>query len=144
MDALDLTKAPPRAPRVPLAGLDLIMAARTVDKMRASLPGGNLGDYQIPGFSLRMLEAIGIREDDFRKEVIGASGDAEIAAWIRERTTPEKIAASNAALEARRVKDRIEDEAWRKRYPHGVNKPLETPLIDVLSEDDQLTFYGAR
>jgi Domain of unknown function (DUF5069) len=144
MDALDLTKAPPRAPRARLAGLDLIMAARTVDKMRASLPGGNLGDYQIPGFTARMLEAIGISEDDFREEVIRASDDAEIAAWIRERTTPEDIAASNAALEARRVRDRLDDEVWRKRYPHAVNKPPDTPLIDVLSEDDELTFYGAR
>lgn len=144
MDALDLTKAPPRAPRTPLAGLDLIMAARTVDKMRASLPGGNIGEYQIPGFSTRMFDAIGISEDDFRKEVVRASGDAEIAAWIREHTTPERIAASNAALEARRVKDRLDDEAWRKRYPHAVTMPPETPLVDILSKDDQLTFYGAR
>jgi hypothetical protein len=144
MDALDLTKAPPRAPRTPLAGLNLIMASRTVDKMRASLPGGNIGAYQIPGFTMRMLDAIGISEEDFRAEVIRASSDAEIADWIRGRTTPEKIAASNAALENRRVKDRLEDEAWRKRYPFAVNKPPETSLIDVLSEDDQLTFYGAR
>jgi hypothetical protein len=144
MEALDLTKAPPRAPRAPLAGLDLIMAARTVDKMRAELPGGNLGAYQIPGFSTRMLEAIGISEGDFREEVIGASNDAEIAAWIRERTTPEDIAASNSALLERRVKHRLDDEAWRKRYPHAVHLPPETPLIDALSEDDQLTFYGAR
>jgi hypothetical protein len=144
MDALDLTKAPPRAPRALLAGLDLIMAARTVDKMRAALPGGNIGAYQIPGFTTRMLDAIGITEDDLRAEVVRASSDAEIADWIRSHTSAEKIAASNAALENRRVKDRLEDEAWRKRYPFAVSKPPETPLIDVLSEDDQLTFYGAR
>jgi hypothetical protein len=144
MDALDLTKAPPRTPRASLAGLDLIMAARTVDKMRAALPGGNLGEYQVPGFTTRMLDAIGISEDDFRAEVARASNDAEIAAWIRERTTPQKIAASNAALESRRVKDRLDDEAWRKRYPHAVSMPPETPLIDILSKDDELTFYGAR
>jgi hypothetical protein len=144
MDALDLTKAPPRAPRAPLADLDLIMAARSVDKMRAALPGGNLGDYQVPGFTTRMLDAIGISEDDFRAEVARASNDAEIAAWIRERTTPERLAASNAALESRRVKDRLDDKAWRKRYPHAVSMPPETPLIDILSKDDELAFYGAR
>jgi hypothetical protein len=144
MDALDLTKTPPRAPRAPLAGLELIMAARTVDKVRASLPGGNLGAYQMPGFSTRMLEAIGIGEDDFRAEVMRASTDAEVASWIRERTTPEKIAASNAALEERRVKDRLDDETWRKKYPHAVNLPPDTMLIDMLSKDDELTFFGAR
>jgi hypothetical protein len=35
------------SPRELLPGLDLSMAARTVDKMRATLPGGNLGSYQI-------------------------------------------------------------------------------------------------
>ena len=144
MDPLDLTKAPPRAPRTPLADLDLIMAARTVDKLRASLPGGNLGAYQVPGFSTRMLETIGVSEDDLRAEVERASSDAEIAAWLRARTTPEKIAASNAGLEERCVKDRLEDEAWRKKYPHAVSMPPETPLIDMLSKDDQLAFFGAR
>ena len=144
MDPLDLTKAPPRAPRTPLADLDLIMAARTVDKLRASLRGGNLGAYQVPGFSTRMLETIGVSEDDLRAEVERASSDAEIAAWLRARTTPEKIAASNAGLEERCVKDRLEDEAWRKKYPHAVSMPPETPLIDMLSKDDQLAFFGAR
>jgi hypothetical protein len=144
MDALDLTKAPPRAPRTPLADLDLIMAARTVDKVRASLPGGNLGSYKIPGFSSQMLEAIGVSEDDFRDAVVRASRDAEIAAWLRERVTPEKLNAFNAAVSARRVEHRLSDEAWRKTYPHAVSLPPETPLIDMLSQDDQLAFFGAR
>jgi hypothetical protein len=38
MDALDLTKAPPRAPRETLAGV--VFLPRTIDKMRATLPGG--------------------------------------------------------------------------------------------------------
>ncbi|HUA09736.1 MAG TPA: DUF5069 domain-containing protein [Candidatus Acidoferrales bacterium] len=144
MDALDLTKAPPRAPRTPLAGLDLIMAARTVDKVRASLPGGNLGSYQIPGFSTLMLEAIGISEEEFRDQVTRAANDGEIAAWLRERVTPEQIAAFNTTICERRVKHRLEDEAWRKKYAHAVSMPPETPLIDMLSKDDELAFLGAR
>ena len=42
MTPLDLTKQPPRSPRAPLGHLDLVMAARTVDKIRATLPGGNI------------------------------------------------------------------------------------------------------
>lgn len=144
MEALDLTKAPPRGPRTPLASLNLIMAARTVDKMRASLPGGNLGSYNVPGFSVQMLEAIGISEDALRGEVARASTDEDIAAWIRGQTTPEKIAAFNEKIQARRIKDRLDDEVWRKKYPHGVSMPPETPLIDFLSKDDELAFLGAR
>ncbi len=120
------------------------MAARTVDKMRASLPGGNLGAYQIPGFSAQMLEAVGINEDALRDEVKRASNDAEIAAWIRQRTTPEKIVAFNEKILERRVKHRLDDEAWRKKYPHAVHLPPEMPLIDMLSKDDELAFFGAR
>jgi hypothetical protein len=144
MEALDLTKAPPRPPRARLADLDLIMAARTVDKMRATLPGGNLGSYNIPGFSTQMLEAIGVSEDDFHGAVERASSDADVAAWLRERVTPEKVDAFNAAIVARRIEHRLSDEAWRKKYPHAVSMPPETPLIDMLSKDDQLAFFGAR
>ena len=38
------------------------MAARTVDKLRATLPGGNLGEYQITGFSSRLIETLGLPE----------------------------------------------------------------------------------
>ena len=61
MDALDLTRRPPRSPREPLSGLDLLMVARTVDKIRATLPGGNIGEYQITGFSSRLLLKLGHR-----------------------------------------------------------------------------------
>ncbi len=144
MEPLDLTKAPPRAPRTPLADFDLIMAARTVDKLRATLPGGNLGAYNMPGFSTQMLEAIGVSEDDFRTEVARASSDAEIAAWLRDRVNVEKIDAFNAAITQRRIEHRLSDEVWRKKYPHGVAMAPETPLIDFLAKDDELAFLGAR
>jgi hypothetical protein len=48
------------------------MLARTIDKLRATLPGGNIGAYSIPGFSARMLSAIGVSEDDARSfEALG-------------------------------------------------------------------------
>ncbi|HEY1882314.1 MAG TPA: hypothetical protein VGG51_04665 [Candidatus Cybelea sp.] len=62
MNALNLTKQPPRSPRELLPGLSLLMAARTVDKLRATLPGGTLGEYQITGFSSRLIEALGFPE----------------------------------------------------------------------------------
>ena len=60
MEPLDLTQRPPRSPRLLLGDLELLMIGRTVDKLRATLPGGNIGLYKIDGFSSRLLKAMGI------------------------------------------------------------------------------------
>ncbi|MBV9232887.1 MAG: DUF5069 domain-containing protein [Candidatus Eremiobacteraeota bacterium] len=88
MDALDLTRRPPRSPREPLADLDLVMLARTVDKLRATLPGGNLGSYQITGFSSHLLERLGIAEAQLRETIARADSDEAVAAWIRAHSDP--------------------------------------------------------
>ncbi len=140
MDALDLTQRPPRPPREPLAGLDLIMAARTVDKLRASLPGGNLGIYHISGFSEVLLKKLGITEDEMRAVVQRAAGDADVAAWIAGRSTPEQIAAVNDTIPKRLVKDRVDDPEFVKKYPLLPTLPGDTPLIDMLPLDDAAAF----
>jgi len=140
MQPLDLTKAPPRMPRAPLADLNLIMAARTVDKLRAMLPGGNVGGYKIPGFSSRLMELLGITQEEFLAQVASAHSDADVAAWLRTRCTPIQIAEANGALPARCVRDRINDEAFVSSYPHARLLPLDLPLIDFLPIDDTIAF----
>jgi len=140
MDALDLTKAPPRPPRTPLADLELIMAARSVDKIRATLPGGNLGTYQIKGFTMRLLDSLSITEDDFREAVARAKSDAEVAAWLREHCTTEQFDAFNRTIAQRVVGDRIADGDFLEKYPNAVTLPLDTPLIDMLKDDDAHCF----
>ena len=100
MDALDLTKQPPRAPREMLPGLNLLMIARTVDKLRATLPGGNSGDYKIAGFSERVLNALDIEEAAMRDAVAAAKNDAEIAAWVAAHSDASRFDAVNAAISA--------------------------------------------
>lgn len=58
MKPLDLTKTSPRSPREQLVGL--VFIPRTIDKMRALLPGGNPGKYHVEGASLALLEGIGV------------------------------------------------------------------------------------
>ncbi|MBV9971796.1 MAG: DUF5069 domain-containing protein, partial [Candidatus Eremiobacteraeota bacterium] len=67
MEPLDLSKRPPRSPKLELDGLTML--PRTIDKIRATLPGGNLGPYRIAGFSQRMLDAIGVTEEQLRDAV---------------------------------------------------------------------------
>ena len=62
MDALDLRKAPPRRPRAELA--DVVFMPRSIDKIRATLPGGDLGAYTISGFTATMFDMLGIALED--------------------------------------------------------------------------------
>ena len=140
MKALDLTQRPPRSPRELLPGLDLLMAARTVDKLRATLPGGNIGEYQITGFSSSLLNALGIAESSLRKAIAGAQSDEEIAAWIREHSDPQRYAEINEKLQSRTVGERLSDPEFLKRYPSARRLPPETSRLDHLIADDAESF----
>lgn len=140
MNSLDLTHSPPRSPRELLPGLDLLMAARTVDKLRATLPGGNIGEYQITGFSSSLLNALGVSEAVLRKVVADAQSDAEVATWIVEHTDPERYADINAKLEARTIGERLNDPEFLRRYPNARNLPPETSRLDHLTADDAAAF----
>lgn len=140
MKPLDLTKQPPRSPRAPLAKLDLLMAARTVDKLRATLPGGNIGSYQITGFTSSLLNRLGIAEHQLREAVERASTDAEIADWIEAHSDPSKYAEINAAFEAPKIGERLDDVAFVTRYPIVRDLPPDTARIDMLDADDAKEF----
>ena len=140
MNALDLTKRPPRSPRELLPGLDLLMAARTVDKIRATLPGGNIGSYQITGFSSRLLERLGIVESLLREAVAGAASDAEIAQWIAAHSDAGRYAEINAALERATVGERLSDPEFVARYPIARRLPPDTSRLDLLVADDKEAF----
>lgn len=140
MDALDLTKHPPRSPRALLPGLDLLMAARTVDKLRATLPGGNIGEYQITGFSSSLLNALGISEAVLRNVIAGAASDDEVAKWIRDHSDAQRYREINAKLAARTVGERLNDQEFLRRYPSARNLPPETSRLDHLIADDAEAF----
>ena len=136
MEPLDLTKAPPRSPYVQLGGL--YMLARTIDKMRAQLPGGNTGAYQVAGFSTIMLEGIGIPADDLQAVVALASDEEEVVAWVRKHGDASKYAHVNATLESKTVAERLDDPEFLKKYPFAKTLPPETPRLRMLELDDAL------
>lgn len=138
MDPLDLTQSPPRSPYAELGGL--YMLARTIDKIRATLPGGNLGSYQIVGFSQRLFERLGIAEDDLRAVVALAAGDDEVAAWVRKHSDPSAYANINAALEQPTVGQRLDRPDMVAKYPILTTLPPEMPLLRMLEIDDAQSF----
>jgi hypothetical protein len=138
MEALDLRKAPPRSPHVELGGL--LMLARTIDKLRATLPGGNPGVYYIKGFSRGLLDGLGISEDSLREVVARANGDEEVVAWVREHSDPSKYPQINAAMQSATVGQSLERTGFLERYPSAKNLPVETTLFEMLDVDDAAMF----
>ncbi len=140
MDALDLTRRPPRNPREAYAELDLFMLARTVDKLRATLPGGNIGAYQITGFSSRLLLKLNIAEAVLRDVIARATSDAEVAAWIREHSDPAIFPEINAGFERMTIGERLGDAEFVRRYPVARTLPPEASRLDLLAADDAEAF----
>jgi len=139
MKPLNLSAHAPRKPSERLAGV--IFLARTVDKLRASLPGGDLGAYKVDGFSTRMLGYLGITEAELAAAVARADSDADVEAFILERTTPEVREDSNAKLLERNVGTYIDTlEGFLDRYPIAKDLPRETTIIEMLELDDTALF----
>ncbi len=137
MQALDLSIAPPRAPRAELSGI--VFLPRSIDKARASLPGGNLGEYTMKGFTATMLEMFGITAEDFIVRVHAATTDEEIAAFVRATASAEQIAAWQA-LVGKRLPRNGDRAAAIEHYPWLANRPDLILTLDVLEEDDRQMF----
>ena len=137
MQPLDLSAGPPRDPRAELAGITFL--PRTIDKARADLPGGNPGDYRMPGFSERMLEILGIDGEAFASEVGRARSDEDVARFVASSTTPEKIAEWNDFI-LHRLPSGGDRNAAYERYPWLRERPDIILALDVLTEDDRLAF----
>jgi hypothetical protein len=139
MDPLDLSTRPPRAPHAEIGGV--IFLPRSIDKARATLPGGDPGPYVLPGFTGMMLETLGIGEAAFVSAVAAAASDDDVVAFVAAHTTPEKIAAWNAHVSQRRPRngDRV---AALEVYPWLAERPDLILGLDVLAEDDRQYFAG--
>lgn len=139
MKPLDLTKQPPRSPREQLAGIYFL--PRTIDKMRALLPGGNIGSYKIDGMSTRMLSIIGISADDLQAEVARAASDDEVAAWVLEHSDASRHDEANRAAAQRSMNDVAPENRDRVKqmYP-GYEKIAGGLFFDIIDADDAEMF----
>jgi hypothetical protein len=120
MESLDLSHAHPRDTRAELAGVTFL--PRSIDKFRATLPGGELAGYSIDGFTGRMLENLGIAPDAFRAEVARAAGDGDIATYVREHAVPGGIDAWNEYVLKRELyggdrAEAIAENPWLAEHP---------------------------
>ncbi|HXO96922.1 MAG TPA: DUF5069 domain-containing protein [Chthoniobacterales bacterium] len=153
MKSLDLTAQPPRSPYQMMEGL--FMLPRTIDKLRANLPGGKIGTYTIrgsspllPGLSLVLLDGIGVTEQRLLEVVERASVEEEIADWLRQNGDLSTIAATlNQKLLGRRIEDVqavVPPAVIAKVYPFMHEMAKTTPMFEVLLEDDRLLALQAE
>jgi hypothetical protein len=145
MTPLDLRTQPPREPRETLLGFYFL--PRTIDKLRADLPGGSAGDYlnHDTGFSAFVVKRLGLNMEDLRAAVARSADETELTAWLAERIDRAGAPALNAKLETF-VIDRMSPEDQRLvrlRHPVVAERPELSKILDILDADDRLAFGGA-
>ena len=143
MEPLDLTARPPRSCYEELDGLMLL--PRTIDKMRALLPGGNPGVYlinaHIIGISGYLLHRLGVTEDAFRDAVASAQSDTDVATWLRSQTDVSQYPAINESLRKLRRKHVQDQEFFRGLYAEVLAAdPQMEYIMDIIEADDRLMF----
>jgi hypothetical protein len=141
--APDLTRHPPRGPRVRLGGY--VQLPRILDKARASL-AGRLGAYDFPAPLDRHFYAFtGVSAADLLALVRSGAGDTEVLSWIHARVdrTPAEVEAWSESL-ARHAPDDAEMHAWFAgeiaRLAPG-RDDIRT-YFDLLDLDDYVSFGG--
>jgi hypothetical protein len=88
--APDLSKHPPRSPRVKLGGF--VHLPRLLDKARAAAVG-QLGEFCFPcALDKRLIDFIGIPADTLLAQVKSGKSDSEMLAFINEAMSPKRSA----------------------------------------------------
>jgi hypothetical protein len=139
---LDLRKRAPRAPRETILGFYFL--PRTIDKLRAELPGGDPGAYinEERGFSAYVVRRIGLDMNELRQAVAEAPDEAALVEWLAARVDASAAPAINAKLETFVVERMSADDQLlvRSRHPVMATRPDLSKVLDILDADDREAF----
>lgn len=114
---------------------------RTIDKMRALMPGGNPNGYfingTIKGISGFLLERLGVSEDELREVIQRVDDEDEVAAWLRTRVDVSIYPILNATLQRIEPRHSQDPEAVRAEYFEVLrDQPQLRTIFDILAADD--------
>jgi len=140
--AKDLTKEPPRSPRIRLGGY--VILARTTDKCRAFL-AGNIGEYHYDCPLDNMLFGFkGVTGDDFKAKVQSGASDADLVEWIDSHGAPKTFAEVKEwsdGMEAMNPYNDPERREWFSEQTRALGlDPATTTLFDWLEADDKASY----
>lgn len=145
LNAPDLTKRPPRSPRVRLGGYAIL--PRMLDKGRATIAGKN-GEYHYAcPLDQRFLEFAGVDPKALKKELAKGRGDGEILEWINAHSKTKPSAHEIAAWSALHDQRAPADPESRKFFNevHAKLAPKREDIVtwfDLLDLDDYVSFGG--
>lgn len=143
--APDLTRRPPRSPRVRLGGYTIL--PRVLDKARASLVG-RLGDYKFNSpLDTLLFGFTGVTAEELLAQVQAGAGDFEVLGWLnaKARKAPHEIAAWSAWTET--YSDHgTEGHQWLGEGIAQLDARREDidTVFAYLDLDDHLSFGGSR
>jgi len=144
MQPLDLRFRPPRGPRETMDGLCFL--PRTIDKLRAELPGGHIGPYlnEARGVSEYMCRRVGLSMDALRAIVAEAADEDDLAARLRGRLDPAVVEETNRKLESLTIERLSPDDQAIVRSHHPVLevRPELVRFFDIFEADDRATYPG--
>jgi hypothetical protein len=141
----DLTRRPPRSPRVRLGGY--VILPRMLDKGRADV-AGTLGEYHYAcPLDQGFLEFTGVDPDALKAQLAQGKGDGEILAWIHAQAKPHRTDSEIASWSAYQEQCGPSDWDMREFYTeeHKRIAPERKDLytwFDLLDLDDYFTFGG--
>ena len=141
----DLTKQPPRSPRVRLGGYAIL--PRVLDKCRAVI-AGKQGEYKYAcPLDQRFLEFAGIDAAALKKQVATGAGDGEILAWVNKhsKTKPSApdIIAWSAWQEQRGPSDPDSRDYFNNLHRQaGPKREDIATWFELLDVDDYVSFGG--
>jgi hypothetical protein len=144
-NAPDLTKQPPRSPRVRLGGY--VIFPRMLDKGRAVLAGRN-GEYNYAcPLDQRFLDFTGVDPKALLKQLAKGKGDGEILEWTQAsakfKRTDSEIAAWSALGEQRAPSDPESREYFNGLHTKTAPKREDIATwFDLLDVDDYVSFGG--
>ena len=141
----DLTKRPPRSPRVRLGGY--VILPRMLDKARATLAGQN-GEYEYNcPLDQRLLEFLGVDAEGLKKQLAAGQGDWGVLQWIqghpRNKRTAGEIEAWSNEQEHRRPGDAESREHFQELLAKAAPARKDiTTWFELLDLDDFVSFGG--
>jgi len=144
-NAPDLTKQPPRSPRVRLGGY--VILPRMLDKGRATI-AGKKGEYHFAcPMDQRFIEYVGINPEALKKQLAAGKGDGEILAWIQKnaknKRTDSEIMAWSVYQEQRVPTDTESREFVQETHRKIAPKREDIGTwFDLLDLDDYVSFGG--
>lgn len=140
----DLTRRPPRSPRVRLGGY--VVLPRIIDKARAHL-AGQLGEYKWNNpLDQRLFTFLGVTPEAFLAAVQAAPSDSAMLAWVNATARKQdwEIAAWSEWIEHLSPGDARRHTVWVEEITRLCPQRDDIRTIfDRLDMDDHVTFGGA-